>query len=195
MNFQNISNSSVDAIKQPVLQSNNGSTHRSTRKKSRRNGKSINQKLVPSLPGHSHNKSLVIATSASDKEAHPMAIYLNEIVSKNSTVSNNIILVSSENQLNKVKNTLESSNSSFLFSNREMEAPSFSSPKTHKNVEGQKQFYLGSKHSIGEKNKSEALVPISEKDNQSNYELKFPEVSNPGSQVNIASMKNIEKHK
>lgn len=123
-----------------------------------------------------------------------MAIYLNEIVSKNSTVSNNIILVSSENELNKVKNTLESSNSSFMFSNREMEAPNFSSPKTHKNAEDPKQFYLGSKHSIGLE-KPEALVQLSEKDSMGNYELKFPEVSNPGSQVNIASMKNVDKHR
>lgn len=111
------------ALKYSANFGKNQMTHRSTKRKSRKNTKQLNKfsnsNLMPSPGGHSHNKSLVIGpTGSSDKNGHPMAIYLNEIVSqKQHDVINNIIVVSS-NDSGKIKNTMESSNSSYVSSNK-----------------------------------------------------------------------------
>lgn len=142
---------------------------------------------------HHHNKSLVIGPAMVDKNGHPMTIYLNEIVSKNSNVSNNIIVVSNEKEMQQVKNTLESSNSSFMSTSKPQDEVQFTSPKTQKNVNGKKPNYLLSKHSIVE-NKPEELIKSFDKDAQSEFGLKFPDVGVP-SVKNIQTVKNMDKNK
>lgn len=52
-----------------------------------------------------------------------MAIYLNEIVSKNSSVSNNIIVVSNQADATKIRDSLDSQGSSFIATGRLGEKP------------------------------------------------------------------------
>ena len=60
---------------------------------------------------HAHNKSLVVDSMSQAKDGLPK--FINDFVSKIS-VNNNIIVVSNENDMNKVKNSMNLSNSSII---------------------------------------------------------------------------------
>lgn len=62
-----------------------------------------------------HNKSLVVGTMINENER--ATNYINDIVSK-ITVSNNIIVVSNDNEAHKIKNSINSSNSSIISTNK-----------------------------------------------------------------------------
>lgn len=165
-------------------------TQRSTKRKSRRNAKPIatSQNLPNGIPKKPHNKSLILGASGSETENQPMAIYLNEIVSKNTTVSNNIIVLADSNDASKVQNTLEGSNSSFISSGEGNEIPKSYDTLRAKMVDLEKQTYLSSKPSM-ENKRPEGLIQSFEGNGKSKFQLRFPEVSNNIAQANVSTTK------
>ena len=136
-----------------------------------------NQSLVSALPDHSHNKSLVIGPVNSKKEGQPMTIYLNEMVSQNNTVSNNIIVVAADSEIGRVKETLESSNASFV-NNVKTEESRYRSTKNNHNIDETQAKNLTSKQSTVEK-KADEVIQSYDPGFSNNYQLKFPDVSAP----------------
>jgi len=94
---------------------------------------------------------LVLGSNINDPNTLPMTIYLNEIVSKNTTVSNNIIVVSNDNEAAKVKNTMESSNNSLVSSPHGLNETKFTAQSSKHQNESAKSNYLTSKNRIIEK--------------------------------------------
>lgn len=168
---------------------NNGLTHRSTKRKSRKQSQKMS-KHSNRRDGteHQHNKSLVLGSTV-DPSAHPMTIYLNEIVSNN---SNNIIVVSNDKDMKQVKNSLESGNGVFMAVSNPPDEVKYSSPKTTKHANA-KPSYLISKQSIIDK-KPDPLIQSYENDIDTSFGLKLPEVGVP-SELNINTVKNMDKSK
>lgn len=119
-----------------------------------------------------------------------MKIFLNEIVSKNTTVSNNIIVVSNENEADRVKNTMENPNP-FMPSPKSLNEAQFTAQSFKKSSDNAKMNYLTSKHSIIDKKPEALLQSFDSQESSSN--IKFPVVSNPTLQS--SSTKNNSKNK
>lgn len=122
-----------------------------------------------------------------------MKLFLNEIVTKNTTVSNNIILVSTEGDQSKYKNSMESANS-FVSSSRGINETKFTAQSSTNNVDLSKGNYLTSKHSIIEK-KPEGLLQSFDSHNaiMAVNDVKLPVVSNGSLQPNTTKSINSSK--
>jgi hypothetical protein len=165
-NFKNISQNNEESI------GNNGVTHRSARRVSRRNAKVSQTKhsLMPKFTEHFHNKSLVIG-GVGDQEGYSMKNYLNE-------TNGSINETQTNKEAVKFKNSIEGSNSSFISTIKGIYSKNITSQKGGKSSELIKPAYLNTKNSTII-NKPELPIQSFDKDVRSNFALKFPDVSAP----------------
>lgn len=149
----------------------NGLTHRSTKRKLRRN-QNLKQStnLDAKTKGNGHNKSLVIGSHQAETEG--MASFINELIKKNSSGYNEEVIQK------KSKNNLDASSSSFLNGKHtgSGDTGNLVSPKGGQSADSFKPHYLNSKHSIVT-NHPEQLINSTQGSLKTGFELKFPNVS------------------
>jgi hypothetical protein len=163
-NIKHVSQNNEESI------GNNGITHRSTRRVSRRNNKVSQTKhnLMPKFSDHFHNKSLVIG-GVGNQEGYLVKNYLNE-------TSGSIDETPTNKDMVKFKNSLEDSNSSFISTIKGIYSKNITSQKGGKSSELIKPAYLNTKNSTII-SKPELPMQSFDKDVPSNFALKLPNVS------------------
>ena len=129
---------------------------------------------MPRISESLHNKSLVIGSSVTrDSEGNLMANFLSELIKKNNSSKQT-------DEAIMIKNSLENSSSSYLNLNnmRQSETGNLGSPRGGKSSDSFQPSYLKVQSSIIT-SKPDGLINSFDKDGNSHFNLKLPDVGLP----------------